>query len=75
MVTEWGATGHWEVNSTPWGAPIETHSSTKADLVQWNDTTWQLDSQKENCVGSYVFLWGQKQERTPTWYGMFLEYR
>jgi hypothetical protein len=23
------------------------------------------------CLGSYAFLWGHKQEQTPTWYGLF----
>ena len=34
IVTEWGATGHWEVEKTEWGAPIENDSTTKAEFYQ-----------------------------------------
>jgi hypothetical protein len=71
VVSEWGATGHWECGTTRWGAPIEDDSSVKANLYHTRyDTAIAPDTR--NCLGSYVFLWGQKQERTPTWYGMFL---
>ena len=71
MITEWGATGHWEIPATPWDAAIENNSSVKADLYRARYET-AIASDSTQIVGSYVFLWGQKQERTPTWYGMFL---
>jgi len=72
IVSEWGATGHWEVGKTEWGAPIEQTSSEKAkSIMERYEKAIKADSVR--CIGNYVFVWQQKQERTPTWYGLFCE--
>ena len=70
MVTEWGTIGHWEVPVTPWGAPIEPSSTAKARLYREGHEQ-VLEPMAGRIIGNYAFLWGQKQERTPTWYGLF----
>jgi len=72
VVTEWGATGHWEVPPTAWGAPVEQTSQEKQHSYLHRYKV-AIEADQNRCMGSYAFLWGQKQERTPTWYGMFLE--
>ncbi len=72
LVTEWGPVGHWEMPETEWGRPIEQSSSEKAETIKTRYKDVILADHK-NCMGSYVFLWGQKQERTPSWYGVFTE--
>ncbi len=71
MITEWGPNGHWEVNKTPWKAPIEQTGSEKA--TTYHHRYQKIKSDSKHCLGSYIFLWGQKQETTSTWYGVFDE--
>ena len=72
MMTEWGTIGYWEMETTSWGTPTELTSSEKADvfLRAHNDVLATFEGQ---LIGSYVFFWGQKQERTPTWFGLLTE--
>ncbi|SMB98338.1 conserved hypothetical protein [Hymenobacter roseosalivarius DSM 11622] len=72
VVAEWGPTGHWESPVTPWKASVEETSSQKAAVYQSRYEA-SIAKDKTQCLGTYVFLWGQKQERTPTWYGIFTE--
>jgi len=71
-ITEWGAIGYWEMPETEWKAPIEMTSTEKAD-VYMEGYSKNIKPHLDVIIGSFAFLWGQKQERTPTWFGMFTE--
>ena len=71
MITEWGPTGWWETSSTEWKAPIEQTSEQKRIVYEERYNNAILGDNR--CLGSFVFLWGQKEERTPTWFSMFVE--
>ena len=71
IVAEWGPYGWWEVGKTSWGAAIEETSSEKA--ITYKASLTSILNDTSTCLGSYVFLWGQKQETTSTWFSMFTE--
>ncbi len=72
MITEWGPNGHWEVPRATWGAPIEQTSGSKAAGYSRRYVD-KIYAKRRTCLGSYAFLWGQKQETTQTWYGLHME--
>jgi len=72
-VTEFGVKGFWEVQTTEWGAPYEQTSQEKAaNYYSAHKLVFEENDGKELCLGTFAFLWGWKQERTSTWFGMFL---
>jgi Glycosyl hydrolases family 2, TIM barrel domain len=72
VVTEFGPLGQWEIGQTRWGAPIEQNSTQKAEFCA-QGYEQSIAGQPDRCLGGYVFVWGNKQEVTPTWYSLFLD--
>jgi hypothetical protein len=71
VISEWGPDGYWEVRKTTWGAPYEQTGLEKYICYE-KKYKEAISSQKERCLGSYVFYWnGFKQETTHTWFCMF----
>ena len=70
MLTEFGPRGHWEASSRDFGLPVEPTSTEKAK--HYRGAYKGAVEDQPLCIGSYAFLWGDKQEATATWYGMLL---
>jgi hypothetical protein len=70
LLTEFGPPGQWELEKTPWGAAPELTSTEKAAIYR-RDYRAAVEGVPE-CLGSYAFLWGHKQEATATWFGLLL---
>ena len=70
IVTEFGPIGTWEVDKNDIDAIDEPTSTAKAKMYWENVNAFTKD--KSHCLGSYAFLWGDKQEGTATWFGMLL---
>ena len=71
IVTEFGPFGPWEVGKTKRGSAIEATSTTKGDNYA-EGYRKAVAAQRGLCLGSYAFLWGNKQETPATWFGMLL---
>jgi hypothetical protein len=71
LISEWGPDGYWETEPTKWGKFIEESSTIKAEQYKARYDFIKKNSNK--CIGSYVFLWGHKQERSHTYFSMILD--
>ncbi|MBC7904453.1 MAG: hypothetical protein H7Y27_13595 [Gemmatimonadaceae bacterium] len=71
IITEFGAFGYWASDRTEWYSRIEQTSIEKRRFIRKQYAIFQND--KHNFLGSYAFLWEQKQEYTTTWFSLFTD--
>ena len=72
IISEFGAKGYWEAEETKWKEPIEQTSTEKAYFIREKYQLF-IENETSRCLGSYIFYWGQKQEKTHTWFSLFSE--
>ena len=72
VLAEFAPTGYWEAEQTDWYAPLEDSDLRKASLFKWYYETY-IQPRPPVLLGSLAFFWGQKQERTHTWFSLFSE--
>lgn len=70
IVTEYGPPGTWEIGRNSWGVALEPTSTQKAQM--YRDAYVHGIAGEPMCLGSYAFAWGNKNEATATWYGLYL---
>jgi hypothetical protein len=68
VVSELGALGQWQAGKSAWGAALEPSSTAKAEALRR-----YLSAVAPKTAGHLLFLWGHKQEVTPTWHSLLLE--
>jgi hypothetical protein len=68
VVSELGPLGQWQAGRTAWGALLEPSSTAKAGALRR-----YFAAVAPRTAGHLAFLWGQKQEVTPTWHSLLLE--
>lgn len=69
LIGEYGEAGPWEVVGTAWSAPLEPTSAEKAERLA--QAYRQLPYQDPYFMGGLAFYWGQRQERTSSWFNFF----
>ncbi len=70
ILAEFGPRGPWDLEKNAIGSVNEELGKVKA--ATYLESYQAFTGDKELCLGSYAFMWGHKQEATPTWFGMFL---